>query len=165
MITRRTVTLLGSSGVGKSTLVNAWLGESAQRTEAVRARDGRGQHTTTARELFVLRGGALVVDTPGMRELGLWADEAALDVAFADVEAVSAGCRFRDCTHGDEPGCAVVLATERGELDPARVESFRALQDEVRRTTTQMPEHERRRQDRVRHRHYRMTQRLKHGRR
>lgn len=162
---RCTVALIGSSGVGKSTLLNAWLGRAAQRTEPVRARDARGQHTTTARELFVLPNGALVVDTPGMRELGLWAEEASLDAAFPDIEAVAATCRFRDCTHEHEPGCAVMDAVQRGTLDPARVDGYRALQAEVRETAAQMPEHERRRTARALHKHIRQTLRLKERRR
>src|SRR6185369_5605732 len=106
----RTLALLGSSGVGKSTLLNRLLGEDLQRTGAVRAGDGRGKHTTTGAQLFRLPGGALVIDTPGMRELQLWEAEAGVGDAFADVEALAAACRFRDCAHGQEPGCAVRAA-------------------------------------------------------
>jgi len=122
--------LLGSSGVGKSTLVNALLGEAQQRIGALRG-DGKGRHTTTRRELFVLPNGGLLLDTPGMRELGLLDAEGGLGEAFADVSDLVARCRFRDCSHGLEPGCAVREALERGELEPARLESWRKLTGEV----------------------------------
>ena len=128
----RTVALLGSSGVGKSTLVNALLNDERQDTAAVRESDSRGRHTTTRRELIVLPVGALLVDTPGMRELQLWADEASLDSAFPDLDALAAGCRFRDCRHESEPGCAVLAAVEGGELSPERLEGWRKLQRELR---------------------------------
>ncbi len=133
-----TTALVGSSGVGKSTLLNHWAGEAWQETRAVRARDGRGQHTTTHRELFVLRGGALVIDTPGMRELALWADMTALEGAFPDIESLAAQCRFGDCRHGAEPGCAVQEALESGGLDPARFESFVSLREEVEATSAEV---------------------------
>jgi ribosome biogenesis GTPase len=123
----RTVALLGSSGVGKSTLVNRLLGRDVQATREVRARDGRGRHATTRGALFRLAGGALLLDTPGWRELQLWADSAGLDHAFEDVADLAARCRFRDCAHGQEPGRAV-----RGMLDEDRLRSFRKLQAEVR---------------------------------
>ena len=154
-----TVALVGSSGVGKSTLVNHWLGGEAQRVNEVRARDHRGQHTTTARELFELPSGALVIDTPGMRELALWADEDALDDAFSDVEAVAAQCRFRDCQHGKEPGCAVRQAVQDGELDEARVQSFLGLREEIARTAAAASVHERRQRDKKLGKHYREVQR------
>jgi len=150
-----TVALVGSSGVGKSTLVNHWLGGDQQRVNEVRARDHRGQHTTTARELFELPSGALVIDTPGMRELALWADEEALDDAFADVEAVAAQCRFRDCQHQREPGCAVRRAVQDGELDEARVRSFLGLREEIARTAAAATVHERRQRDKKLGKHYR----------
>ena len=126
----RTVALLGSSGVGKSTLLNRLLGEDLQRTGAVRAGDGRGKHTTTGAQLFRLPGGALVIDTPGMRELQLWEADAGLDSAFEDVEALAAGCRFRDCGHGEEPGCAVRVALASGTLSAERYASFTKLRAE-----------------------------------
>jgi ribosome biogenesis GTPase len=128
----RTVALLGSSGVGKSTILNALLGHERQRTHATRADDDRGRHTTTARELVLLPGGGALVDTPGMRAIGLWDADAGLDEAFADVEALAASCRFRDCRHESEPGCAVHRAIERGELDAARLESRHKLERELR---------------------------------
>jgi ribosome biogenesis GTPase len=126
----RTAVLLGSSGAGKSTLTNLLLGEDALRTGAVRE-DGKGRHTTTHRQLFRLRNGALLIDTPGMRELQLWSADAGLESAFADVEALAARCRFSDCAHDAEPGCAVRAAAESGALDPARLESWRRLRREL----------------------------------
>ncbi len=127
-----TVALLGSSGVGKSTLVNALLGAERQATQEVRADDSRGRHTTSARELIPLPGGALLLDTPGMRELGPWSDGLEMSGAFPDVAALAAGCRFRDCRHEQEPGCAVREAVERGGLDAARLEGWHRLQRELR---------------------------------
>jgi len=128
----RTVALLGSSGVGKSTLVNRLLGREKQRTREVRSADQRGRHTTTHRELIGLPGGAQLLDTPGLREIQLWSDGAGLDAAFEDVSGLFASCRFTDCSHGTEPGCAVIAAVGEGRLDPARLESFRKLQAELR---------------------------------
>jgi ribosome biogenesis GTPase len=127
----RTIALLGSSGVGKSTLANRLLGEELLATGEVRS-DGRGRHTTTHRELVLLPGGALLLDTPGMRELQLWADESALEETFADVAALAETCRFTDCAHGSEPGCAVRAALAEGSLPQVRWESYRKLQRELR---------------------------------
>jgi ribosome biogenesis GTPase len=126
----RTVALLGSSGVGKSTLANRLLGEELLATGDVR-RDGRGRHTTTRRELVQLPGGALLLDTPGMRELQLWADESALEETFADLAGLARECRFSDCAHGSEPGCAVRAALADGTLSQIRWESYRKLQREL----------------------------------
>jgi ribosome biogenesis GTPase / thiamine phosphate phosphatase len=125
----RTAALLGSSGAGKSSLVNRLLGRDAQAVREVRA-DGRGRHTTTHRELFLLPGGGLVVDTPGLRVIGPWAGEG-LDAAFGDLEELAADCRFRDCRHGGEPGCAVQEAIDAGALDEERLDGFRKLEREL----------------------------------
>ena len=122
----RTGVLVGPSGAGKSTLMNALLGREAQRTAPVRASDDRGVHTTSGRELFPLPGGGALVDGPGIRELRLW-DASGLDAAFEDLAAIAARCRFRDCSHGAEPGCAVREAVASGGIDAARVESHRKL--------------------------------------
>jgi ribosome biogenesis GTPase len=127
-----TVVLVGSSGVGKSTLANWLLGRDAQATAEVRAHDGRGRHTTTQRELISVLAGGWIIDTPGLRELQLWADEQALPAAFADLDAVAAECRFRDCRHESEPGCAVLAALAGGRLPAERFASFVKLQKEVR---------------------------------
>jgi ribosome biogenesis GTPase / thiamine phosphate phosphatase len=126
----RTAVLLGSSGVGKSTLVNRLLGVERQRT-AVVGDDGRGHHTTTHRELVRLANGALLVDTPGMRELQLWSADEGLDSAFADVEELAARCRFGDCEHGTEPDCAVLDAVHRGVLPVDRLASWQRLRREL----------------------------------
>ncbi|HYG07279.1 MAG TPA: ribosome small subunit-dependent GTPase A [Stenotrophomonas sp.] len=127
----RTVVLVGSSGAGKSTLTNTLLGEQRMRTGAVRDSDSRGRHTTTYRSLMTLPSGACVIDTPGMRELKPTGEEDLADGGFADIEALAAQCRFRDCAHAGEPGCAVRAAIERGELDPARLANYFKLRDEV----------------------------------
>jgi ribosome biogenesis GTPase len=127
----RTLALIGSSGVGKSTLVNALLGQERLATADVRASDDRGRHTTTARELFVLPAGALLIDTPGLRELGLWDAAEGLDAAFEDVDALAASCRFGDCGHGSEPGCTIRAAMQNGTLDAERYASYLKLQREL----------------------------------
>jgi ribosome biogenesis GTPase len=128
----RTVVLFGSSGVGKSTIVNALLGEERKATRAVREHDHRGKHTTAHRELVVLPSGALLVDTPGIRELGLLGnEEGALGEAFADIEALMTGCAFADCSHRSEPRCAVKAALAGGQVDPDRLASYFKLKDEM----------------------------------
>ena len=127
-----TLAVLGSSGVGKSTIINALFGEARQATQAVREDDSRGRHTTTHRELFFLESGAMVIDTPGMREFAPWTDEAGVAEGFADIEALAEACRYRDCTHENEPGCAVRAALASGELDHGRIRGYRNLQREAR---------------------------------
>ena len=128
----RTVALLGSSGVGKSTLVNLLAGREVLVTREIRA-DGRGRHTTTHRELVPLPGGGLVLDTPGLRELQLWDVSGGLEATFEDVAAIAATCRFSDCAHASEPGCAVRNALRSGALSGERYESWRKLQRELER--------------------------------
>jgi len=132
LVPGRTVALLGSSGVGKSTLVNRLLGREKQKTREVLEAGQRGRHTTTHRELILLPGGALLLDTPGLRELQLWSDGAGFQAAFEDVHGLSSACRFTDCRHETEPGCAVRAAVGEGRLEPTRLESFRKLQAELR---------------------------------
>lgn len=122
---------LGSSGVGKSSLVNALAQKELMPTGAVRADDERGRHTTTHRQLLVLPGGACIIDTPGMRELGMWESAEGVESTFADVQRYLGRCRFADCRHGSEPGCAVRAAIESGELDAARWHSWQILQREA----------------------------------
>ena len=128
----QTVSLLGSSGVGKSTLINRLLGREVQRTLQVRAHDDRGRHATTHRELFPMPTGGMLVDTPGLREIQLWEGGQGIESAFADVESLAESCRFADCCHHGEPGCAVEAAVENGTLAPERLESYRKLQRELR---------------------------------
>ncbi|HEX7977137.1 MAG TPA: ribosome small subunit-dependent GTPase A [Gemmatimonadaceae bacterium] len=132
LVPASTAVLVGSSGVGKSSLVNALLGGEHLATAAVGA-DGRGRHITTHRELVRLESGALLIDTPGMRELQLWSDRDGLAASFADLDALAAGCRFRDCAHGSEPGCAVRAAIAAGSLEVERLESYFKLRREIER--------------------------------
>jgi len=128
----RTIALLGSSGVGKSTLANRLAGEELQLTREI-AEDGRGRHTTTSRQLIRLPGGALLVDTPGLREIQLWDADDGIQEAFADVDELAADCRFNDCAHLREPGCAVQAAIDEGRLPRERLQSYRQLQRELKR--------------------------------
>jgi ribosome biogenesis GTPase len=127
-----TACLVGSSGAGKSTLLNRLVDGRAQATAATRALTGKGRHTTTHRELFVLPGGGVVIDTPGLRSVGLDLAAEGLDATFAEIAELALGCRFRDCRHQGEPGCAVEAAVADGQLDPSRWESYRRLGREMR---------------------------------
>lgn len=128
----RTAAFIGSSGVGKSTIINALAGEAMLRVQPVRSADDRGRHTTASRQLIVLPGGGIVVDTPGMRELQLLESGAGLAQAFDDLEALAQECRFRDCRHRGEPGCAVAQAIEGGALPRERLENYRKMEAELR---------------------------------
>ncbi|WP_214107108.1 ribosome small subunit-dependent GTPase A [Acrocarpospora catenulata] len=128
---RKTAVVLGPSGAGKSTLVNALAGDGVMETQQVRAGDGRGRHTTVHRELIPLPGGGLIIDTPGIRRVGLYDMSDGVDLVFADIEELAKECRFADCSHTTEPGCAVVAAVDRGELPERRLESWFKLQREA----------------------------------
>ena len=127
----KTTAFLGSSGVGKSAIINALLGVERQEVGEVRESDGKGRHTTSRRELILLPDGGAVIDTPGMRVIQVWSDEDDLRKAFDDVERLAGGCRFNDCTHRTEPGCAVKAAIQRGDLGIDRIQSYRKLQREL----------------------------------
>ncbi|MBQ1389522.1 MAG: ribosome small subunit-dependent GTPase A [Clostridia bacterium] len=127
----KTLVFLGSSGVGKSSLVNTLAGEKIMDVNGIREDDSKGRHTTTHRELIMLKNGAMIIDTPGMRELGMWDISEGLNDAFSDIETLAGKCRFRDCKHNTEPGCAVRKAIENGELDEARLDNYRKLQTEA----------------------------------
>jgi ribosome biogenesis GTPase / thiamine phosphate phosphatase len=135
----RTAALLGSSGVGKSTIVNRLIGEELLRTRDVRESDSRGRHISTHRQLVMLPGGGVLIDTPGMRELQLW-DAGGLAETFTDIGTLAAQCRFRDCHHRGEPGCAVLTAVEAGELPQSRLDSFLKLAAEQKHTERQQDE-------------------------
>ena len=131
LVPGETVVLLGSSGVGKSTLLNRLYGGDLLRTASVRSSDDRGRHTTTHRRLVQLPGGCLLIDSPGLREIQLWDSDEGLEAVFEDIRELATGCRFRDCTHQDEPSCAVRASVESGELDTMRLESLRKLESET----------------------------------
>src|SRR5262245_37882968 len=131
MTAGRTAALLGSSGVGKSTIINRLVGANVQKTRAVREADSKGRHTTTHRELVVLPGGGLMIDTPGMRELQLWDASEGVRDTFDDIEALAAECHFTDCRHRDEPRCAVKAAVDEGRIEADRLASYLKLQDEL----------------------------------
>ena len=155
-----TVALLGSSGVGKSTIINHLLGQTRQHTQAVRSADGRGRHTTVHRELIVAPDGGIIIDTPGMRELQIWDDDRALEEAFGDIEKLGAECHFRDCTHRAEPRCEVRRAVKAKRLPAMRLGHYHRLMDEraaldVRRD--ELARLENKRQTRVVHRAMRRT--------
>ena len=127
----KTLALLGSSGVGKSTILNGLLGEEKQKIGAVSDAIGKGRHTTTHRELFPLPQGGILMDNPGMRELHLWGEEEDLAESFTDIEELASGCKFNDCAHKSEPGCAVRVAVENGALSNSRLQSYHKLKDEL----------------------------------
>ncbi|PKK82433.1 MAG: ribosome small subunit-dependent GTPase A [candidate division Zixibacteria bacterium HGW-Zixibacteria-1] len=127
----RTSIFLGSSGVGKSTLINRLLGMEQLKVGAVRDYDGKGRHTTTSRQMILLPCGGIVIDTPGLREIQAWSDDSGIDRTFGDIEELAAQCRFADCTHNNEPGCAVREAIKNGSLDAGRLRSYIKLQKEV----------------------------------
>lgn len=136
----QTGVFIGQSGAGKSALINALLGYERQLTGALRPSDREGRHTTTRRELILLPAGGIVIDTPGIRELQLWGGESGLESAFPDIDELAAQCRFQDCAHEAEPGCAVKAALERGELDYDRLENYRKLRKELRRQAARTDE-------------------------
>jgi len=143
----QTISLLGSSGVGKSTLINTLMGDVVQDTRAIREDDAKGRHTTTHRSLHLLPGGGIVLDSPGMRELAIADAEAGVSSMFEDIEALAGHCRFADCGHETEPGCAVREAIETGTLDERRLESYRKLKrEELYNTETVAERHARVRQ-------------------
>jgi ribosome biogenesis GTPase len=127
----KSVAFIGSSGVGKSAMVNLLLGEEWQWTDEVNEKTGRGRHTTTARELIVLDGGGILIDNPGIKEVQMWTDETTLRERFADIDQLALGCRFGDCKHGKDAGCAIRAAVEAGTLDPARYEGYLKLEEEI----------------------------------
>lgn len=127
----RTVALLGSSGVGKSTIVNALLGKDIQSVNEISDSVNKGRHTTTSRQLFLMDNGAMLIDTPGMREIQFWGDEEGISSAFEDVEKLISLCKFKDCSHNGEPGCAIQSALESGELDPGRYRNYVSMQNEL----------------------------------
>jgi ribosome biogenesis GTPase len=127
----RTVVLVGESGAGKSTLVNALIGDEVMATGVVRSGDAKGRHTTTTREAHPLPGGGVLIDTPGLRSVGLWADREAVAAAFSDIDELASGCRFNDCSHGSEPGCAVRAALADGTLTAERFAGWEALEREA----------------------------------
>ena len=126
-----TAVLIGKSGVGKSSLINMLVGHELQETTPVRDRDGKGRHTTVSREMVAIPGGGFIMDMPGVRGLGLWEADAGIGAAFADIEEAAERCRFRDCSHEDEPGCAVRAAVESGDISEQRYASYQALRQET----------------------------------
>lgn len=159
-----TVVLVGSSGVGKSTLLNRLLGEDRQATAATRAVDARGLHTTSHRELVQLPGGALLIDTPGLREIQLWGERDTLDSVFGDIERLAPHCRYRDCVHQAEPGCAVRAAVESGRLDSERLDQYHRMRRELDVLASMQDEQARRmkhRNDRLQGREFRRIKELR----
>lgn len=139
-----TVVFIGASGVGKSSLVNGLIGAEVQEVMEVRRGDAKGRHTTTTRELLPIPGGGVVIDTPGVRAIGVWAADEAIDTVYSEITELAEDCRFRDCTHRDEPGCAVAVAVAEGRLDPGRLERYQRLWQEVAELSEARVEHDRR---------------------
>lgn len=127
-----TIAMVGSSGAGKSTLINALIGNELQITGEVREADSKGRHVTTSRELFLIPGGGMVIDNPGIREIQLFTDESSITEAFPDIEKFASGCRFKDCNHDSEPGCRVKDALQNGELSSSRYQNYMKMKKEVR---------------------------------
>ena len=139
----RSGTLLGESGAGKSSLVNALLSTDVQETQPVRSGDSKGRHTTITRDMLRIPTGGVLIDTPGIRAVGLWDAEDALQQVFSDITDAAASCRFNDCAHGAEPGCAVIQAVESGEIDPRRIDRYRAMAEELAESEQRLIERER----------------------
>ncbi len=131
LIQGRTCIFLGSSGVGKTTLINTIIGEERYAVQEISERRDRGKHTTSAREMIVFPNGGIIIDTPGLRRIDLWHDQAGFDDVFADIIELAASCNFRNCTHTSEPGCAVQAAVESGSISPKRIANYRKLQTEL----------------------------------
>jgi len=130
LVRGHSVTMLGESGAGKSSLVNALMGQAIAATGAVRDGDAKGRHTTTTRELHVVPTGGVLIDSPGIRSVGVWTDADAVDAGFGDIDALALQCRFTNCGHSTEPGCAVVAAIDSGALDRERLATWRVLERE-----------------------------------
>jgi len=143
LMPNRSGTLLGESGAGKSSLVNALLSTEAQETQPVRSGDAKGRHTTITRDMLRIPGGGVLIDTPGIRAVGLWDAEDALQRVFSDITETAGACRFNDCAHGAEPGCAVAAAVEAQEIDPRRLDRYREMAEELAETEERLVERER----------------------
>jgi ribosome biogenesis GTPase len=147
LVRDRTVTMIGESGAGKSSLLNALAGEDLAATQAVRRGDAKGRHTTTTRELYLLPSGGVLIDSPGIRSVGLWVDPDAIDATFADIDELAAACRFADCAHDTEPDCAVRAAVAAGALEQARLDAWRTLRREAEAAALRAQPHELRRRN------------------